>query len=60
MIPLMMLGLAALLFTMTLISLQIASAGNQSILVRLGLILVFLVNVGVSGLLVMGAIGSSL
>lgn len=60
MIPLMMLGLAALLFTVGLISLQIASVGKQPGVVQVGLTLVFIVNLAVAGLLVMGAAGSAL
>lgn len=60
MIPLMMLGLAALLFTVGLISLQIASVGKQPGVVQVGLTLVFIVNLAVAGLLLMGAAGSAL
>ena len=60
MIALMMLGLAALLFTVGLISLQIASVGKQPAVVQVGLTLVFVLNLAVAGLLVMGAAGSAL
>ena len=60
MIPLMMLGLAALLFTVGVISLQIASVGKQHAVVQVGLTLVFIVNLAVAGLLVMGVLQASL
>mgnify|MGYP000480487965 FL=1 len=60
MIPLTMLGLSALLFTVGVISLQIASVGKQHPVVQVGLTLVFVFNLAVAGLLVMGAAGSAL
>lgn len=44
MIPMMMIGLAALLMTATVISLQIGSARETSLLSRIGLIGLFLFN----------------
>ncbi len=60
MIPLIMLGLATLLFTVGVISMQVASVGKQHPVVQVGVTLVFVLNLAVAGLLVMGVAGSAL
>lgn len=55
MIPLIMIGLAALLVTVGIISLQIGAASKSGQLVSLGLMLIFLLNLGAAALLVFGA-----
>lgn len=56
MIPAIMIGVAAILFMLSVISLQIGSLKEQGALASGGLIILFLINLAVSTLLVMGAL----
>lgn len=55
MIALIMIGLAALLFTLSVVSLQIGSATKPNALVSGTLMIVFVINIGVCGMLIMAA-----
>lgn len=59
MIPAIMIGVAAILFVLSVISLQIAGFKKQGGLASGGLIFLFLLNLVISALLVLGAFGSS-
>lgn len=59
MIPAIMIGVAAILFILSIISLQIAGLKEQGALASGGLLLLFLLNLAISSLLVLGALGSS-
>lgn len=56
MIPMMMIGMAAMLLTFGIIMLQISSMKEFGLLANIGIGLVFLIDIGVSGLLILGAI----
>lgn len=57
MIPIMMFGMAAMLFTIGVIMLQIGSLKDFGVLANIGVGLVFLLDLIVCGLLILGAIG---
>lgn len=52
----MMIGMAAMLFTFGIIMLQIGNLKEFGLFANIGIGLVFLIDIGVSGLLVLGAI----
>lgn len=56
MIPMMMIGMAAMLFTFGIIMLQIGSLKEFGILANIGVGLVFLIDLIVCALLILGAI----
>lgn len=56
MIPMMMIGMAAMLFTFGIIMMQIGSLKEFGVLAEIGVRLVFMVNLIVCALLILGAI----
>jgi hypothetical protein len=58
MIPMMMIGMAAMLFTFGIIMMQIGSLKEAGVLANIGVGLVFLIDLLVCALLIMGAISS--
>lgn len=58
MIPAIMIGVAAILFILSIISLQIAGLKKQGALASGGLIFLFLLNLLISSVLVLGAFDS--
>lgn len=60
MIPAIMIGVAAILFMLSVISLQIASFKQQGTLVAGGLMLLFVINLLVAALLIIAALGAGI
>lgn len=56
MIPMMMIGMAAMLFTFSIIMMQIGSLKQFGVLANIGVGLIFLLNLIVCALLILGAI----
>lgn len=56
MIPMMMIGMAAMLFTFSIIMMQIGGLKEFGVLANIGVGLVFLLNLIVCALLILGAI----
>lgn len=56
MIPMMMIGMAAMLFTFSIIMMQIGSLKDFGVLANIGVGLVFLLDIIVCALLILGAI----
>lgn len=57
MIPMMMIGMAAMLFTFSIIMMQIGSLKQFGVLANVGIGLVFLMNGLICALLILGALG---